>query len=203
MTRSLRDAELLLATTNDGKREEFAALLAPYGARVRNLQELGLAEPDETEFSFQGNALIKARTGATASGLPTLADDSGLVVAGLGGAPGIYTADWAEGAVGRDFNAAMRKTWCLLEAARASVPRQAWFVCVIALAWPDGEVRCFEGKLEGELVWPMRGAMGHGYDPIFKPVGFDMTMGEMSAERKNRVSHRALAFQQLIAACFT
>lgn len=199
----LRGAELLVATGNAGKMAEFSELLAPFGTRLRSLRDLGLAEPEETELSFVGNARLKARTGAAASGLPTLADDSGLVVADLRGAPGIYTADWAEGARGRDFCAAMTKTWGLLEAVRAPAPRVAEFRCVLALAWPDGREQFFEGRLAGQIVWPMRGEFGHGYDPIFRPDGHVVSMGEMDPGVKNRISHRAAAVAKFISACFT
>lgn len=199
----LRGAELLIATGNAGKMAEFSALLAPYGTRLRSLKDLGLTEPEETETSFAGNALVKARAGVRASGLPTLADDSGLVVVALGGAPGVYTADWAETGCGRDFGAAMVKTWGLLEAIGAPEPRIAEFFCVLALAWPDGRQQVFEGRLRGRIVWPMRGALGHGYDPIFKPDGHAVTMGEMAPVVKNAISHRADAVAGFVRACFT
>jgi XTP/dITP diphosphohydrolase len=201
--RTLRGQELLVATGNAGKMAEFADLLAPFGTRLWSLKDKGLGEPEETEFSFAGNARLKARAGVRASGLPTLADDSGLVVAHLGGAPGLYTADWAEGGAGRDFRVAMMRTWGLLEAVRAPIPRVATFCSVLALVWPDGREDIFEGRLEGEIVWPLRGALGHGYDPIFRPVGHDLTMGEMEPAMKNRLSHRAVAVSRFVAACFT
>ena len=199
----LRGAELLIATGNVGKLAEFSALLAPYGTRLRSLQDFGLPEPEEAAFSFEGNALLKARAGVAACGLPTLSDDSGLVVAGLGGAPGIYTADWAEGRSGRDFRRAMTKTWDLLEAVGAPAPRTAAFCCVLALVWPDGREETFAGRLSGQIVWPMRGAFGHGYDPVFQPDGQGVTMGEMDPVVKNAISHRADAVAKFIHACFT
>ena len=199
----LRGAELLVATGNSGKMAEFSALLAPYGTRLRSLLDLGLTEPEETEFSFAGNARLKAIAGVRASGLPTLADDSGLVVAGLGGAPGIYTADWAEGGRGRDFSRAMARVWDLLEALQAPGPRRAEFCCTLVLAWPDQTVQIFEGRLSGQIVWPMRGAGGHGYDPVFQPDGQTLTMGEMAVEAKNTISHRSVAVAKFVAACFT
>ena len=194
---------ILLATGNRGKLAEISALLEPLGVRVVSLVDLGLGEPAETEASFIGNARIKAQAGARASGLPTLADDSGLVVDALGGAPGIYTADWAEVGRGRDFAVAMTKTWGMLEAVRAEEPRRAQFRCTLVLAWPDGRDELFEGQVAGRIVWPMRGGFGHGYDPIFVPDGHDMTFGEMAPELKNRLSHRAAAFARLAAGCFT
>lgn len=201
--RGLRGAEVLLATGNAGKLAEFSALFAPYGTRLRSLRDLALPEPDESEFSFVGNARLKALAGAAASGLPTLADDSGLVVSGLGGGPGIYTADWAERREGRDFVRAMTLTRDLLEAAGASQPHRAAFCCTLVLAWPDRTVQVFEGRLAGQIVWPMRGTLGHGYDPIFQPEGQDLTMGEMDQARKNAISHRSVAVTKLIHACFT
>jgi XTP/dITP diphosphohydrolase len=195
--------KLLVATGNRGKLAEISALLAPFGVRVVSMADLGLTEPAETEPSFAGNARIKARAGAQASGLPTLADDSGLVIAALGGAPGIYTADWAETGQGRDFAVAMRKTWDLLEAVRAPEPRRALFCCTLVLAWPDGHEEMFEGAAPGRITWPMRGSLGHGYDPIFMPEGHDITFGEMAPELKNRLSHRADAFARLVEGCFT
>jgi XTP/dITP diphosphohydrolase len=199
----LRWAELLIATGNAGKMSEFSKLLAPYGTKLRSLSDLALPEPEETEFSFLGNARLKARAGAVGSGLPTLADDSGLVVADLSGAPGIYTADWAEGEKGRDFTVAMARTWDFLEAVKAPADRIAQFICVLVLAWPDGEEQVFEGTLHGRIVWPMRGGLGHGYDPIFLPDGHGLTMGEMEPALKNSISHRAQAVAKFIDACFT
>lgn len=197
-----RGETLLVATGNKGKLAEFQALLSPYGVKLLGLEDVGLGEPEETERSFAGNALLKARAGARA-GYLTLADDSGLEVEALGGAPGIYTADWAEGGSGRDFKRAMAKTWALLEAVKAPVPRKASFCCTLALARPGGEDQVFEGRARGQIVWPMRGAHGHGYDPIFMPDGYDITFGEMDEAVKNRISHRADAFGKLMKECFT
>ena len=194
---------LLVATGNRGKLAEISALLQPFGVLVVSLSELGLAEPEETEFSFSGNALLKARAGAAASGLVTLADDSGLEVQALGGAPGIYTADWAEGAKGRNFGRAMEKTWGLLQAIKAAPPHKATFCCTLALVRPEGAEQVFAGRVEGQIVWPMRGAQGHGYDPIFMPDGHLETFGEMDDVVKNKISHRADAFAKLIKECFT
>lgn len=193
--------KLLVATGNKGKMAEFSALLSPFGVVLVSLTDLGLGDPDETERSFAGNALLKARAGAKASGLLTLADDSGLEVEALGGAPGVYTADWAEGAKGRDFGRAMTKTWGLLEAVRAPAPRRAAFCCTLALVGDDEAV--FAGRVAGQIVWPKRGSLGHGYDPIFIPDGYDQTFGEMEEAVKNRISHRADAFAKLTKECFT
>ncbi len=194
---------ILVATGNRGKLGEISALLEPFKTQVLSLADFGLDEPAETELSFSGNARIKAHAAAQASGLPALADDSGLTVDGLAGAPGIYTADWAEGGNGRDFAVAMTKTWGLLEAMAEAAPRRAQFRCTLVLAWPDGHDDVFEGVAKGQIVWPMRGVSGHGYDPIFVPDGHDETFGEMAPDLKNRISHRADAFGKLVAGCFT
>jgi XTP/dITP diphosphohydrolase len=190
---------LLVATHNAGKLEEMAELLAPYGIACIGAAAMNLPEPKETETTFVGNARIKAHAAAKATGLPALADDSGIEVDGLDGAPGVYTADWAETPTGRDFDMAMRRTWDALEAARAPYPRAARFRATLVLAWPDGHDEVFEGKAEGQVVWPMRGAGGHGYDPVFQPAGETRTFAEMSHEEKNRISHRADAFRKLVA----
>lgn len=192
---------LLVATHNRGKLEEIAWLLKPYGIACIGAAEMNLPEPEETETTFVGNARIKAHAAARATGLPALADDSGIEVDALGGAPGVYTANWAEAPGGRDFVQAMTRTWRELEAARAPYPRTARFRATMVLAWPDGHDEVFEGKVEGQVVWPMRGRQGHGYDPMFQPVGHDLTFAEMGADEKNRISHRADAFRKLVA-CF-
>lgn len=202
MARRFDGDRLLVATHNRGKLEEIAALLAPYGVSVVSAGDLGLPEPEETEETFVGNARIKAHAAAKATGLPALADDSGICVDGLGGAPGVRTADWAEGPGGRDFVRAMTRTWEALEAAAAAFPRRAQFRSTLVLAWPDGHDEVFEGMVAGQVVWPMRGAQGHGYDPVFQPDGYDITFGEMAAEEKNRISHRADAFRKFVAGCF-
>lgn len=201
MTRRLDSLELVVATHNSGKLEEIRHLLAPYPIAVLSAGELALPEPEETESTFLGNARIKAHAAATASGLPALADDSGIEVDALGGAPGVYTADWAETPEGRDFVHAMTRTWDALEAAEAPYPRTARFRCTLVLAWPDGHEEVFEGKIEGQCVWPMRGEQGHGYDPMFQPTGKDITLGEMDRWEKNRISHRGDAFRKMLAAC--
>jgi XTP/dITP diphosphohydrolase len=195
------EGPLLVATHNRGKLEEIAALLAPYPVQVLSAADLGLAEPAETEETFLGNARIKAHAAARASGLPALADDSGIEVDALGGAPGVHTADWAETPTGRDFVQAMTRTWEALERAGAPHPRTARFRCTLVLAWPDGHEEVFEGKIEGRCVWPMRGDQGHGYDPMFQPDGYAVTLGEMDRWEKNRISHRADAFAKMAAAC--
>lgn len=193
---------LLVATHNAGKLEEMAALLAPFGVSVVGAAELGLAEPAETESTFIGNARIKAHAAAKATGLPALADDSGIEVDALDGAPGVYTADWAETPNGRDFAMAMTRTWAECEAKAAPLPRTARFRSTLVLAWPDGSDQVFEGKVEGQLVWPMRGTQGHGYDPMFMPEGHDVTFAEMDPALKNKISHRADAFAKFVAGCF-
>ena len=198
--RKFTDRKLLVATHNKGKLDEMRALLAPYGIEVVGAAELNLPEPAETETTFVGNARIKAHAAAKATGLPALSDDSGIEVDALNGAPGVYTADWAETPNGRDFVQAMTRTWAECEAKAAPLPRTARFRSTLVLAWPDGHDEVFDGKIEGQLVWPMRGAQGHGYDPMFVPDGYDMTYAEMPAEEKNRISHRARAFKLLEAA---
>lgn len=200
--RAFTEKRLVVATHNAGKLAEMRALLAPYGVEVTGAGDLGLAEPAETEDSFVGNARIKARAAMQATGLPVLADDSGICVDALDGAPGVYTADWAETGQGRDFAMAMERTWRALEEARAPAPRRAQFRCTLVLMWPDGHDEVFEGVLPGQVVWPPRGAEGHGYDPIFQPDGHGQTLGEMSAEMKNSLSHRARAVAQMIEASF-
>ena len=195
--------ELLVATHNQGKLEEIAALVAPFGVAVVGASALGLSEPAETEDSFVGNARIKALAGIRATGMPTLADDSGLTIDGLNGAPGVRTADWAETATGRDFDMAMARTWDLLEACGAAYPRRAQFRCTLVMIWPDGSEKVFEGVMPGQIVWPMRGVLGHGYDPIFQPDGNAVTFGQMDRWQKNQISHRADAFRKLITECFT
>jgi len=190
---------LLVATHNSGKLEEIADLLKPFGISVTGAAEHDLPEPDETEDTFVGNARIKAHAAAKATGLPALADDSGLAVDALDGAPGVYTADWAETGSGRDFPMAMEKVWTRLEEANAPEPRNAQFCCTFVLAWPDGHDEVFVGRMPGRIVWPMRGDQGHGFDPIFQPDGHDITFGEMDRWEKNRISHRARAFEKLVS----
>ena len=202
MTRKFSGATLVVATHNNGKLEEITDLLAPFKVAVKGAKELNLTEPEETETTFVGNARIKAHAAARATGLPALSDDSGITIDSLGGAPGVYTADWAETPNGRDFVMAMEKTHAALEAANAPFPRRAQFRCTLVLAWPDGHDEVFEGVMPGVIVWPMRGDQGHGYDPIFQPDGYDITFGEMDRWEKNKISHRADAFKKFVAGCF-
>lgn len=201
--RKFSGTQLLVATHNRGKLEEIAKLLERFAISVTSAGDLGLPEPAETEDSFVGNARIKAHAAAQATGLPALSDDSGITIDALDGAPGVYTADWAETASGRDFVMAMRKTWAKLEEIAAPEPRLAQFRCTLVLAWPDGHDEVFEGVMAGQIVWPMRGDQGHGYDPIFQPLGSDLTFGEMDRWQKNQISHRADAFGKLVEGCFT
>lgn len=193
---------LLIATHNAGKLDEMRELLAPFGVSVSGAADHNLPEPDETETTFVGNARIKAHAASQATGLPALSDDSGIEVDGLDGAPGVYTADWAETPVGRDFLMAMTKTHTMLEERNAAHPRTARFCSTLVLAWPDGHDEVFEGTVSGTLVWPIRGALGHGYDPMFQPSGYDITFAEMDFDKKNAISHRADAFAKLVKGCF-
>jgi len=194
--------ELVIATHNQGKLEEIADLLSAYGVSLTSNADHGLPEPEETEATFAGNARIKAHAAARATGLPALADDSGIEIDALGGAPGVHTADWAETPDGRNFELAMERSWAELESVSAPFPRTARFCCTLVLAWPDGHDEVFAGVMPGQIVWPMRGDQGHGYDPIFQPEGFDVTFGEMDRWEKNKISHRADAFAKLIAGSF-
>jgi XTP/dITP diphosphohydrolase len=207
MTRRLGSETLVVATHNAGKLKEIAALLSPHGVDCISASSLGLPEPPETGKTFVENALIKARAAAESSGLPALADDSGLCVAALGGAPGVYTADWAErqwfeGLPGRDWYMAMGKVEGLLCEKGGEADRSCWFACVLAIAWPDGESAVYEGRADGTCTWPPRGTMGFGYDPIFVPKGGGKTFAELNPEEKHRISHRAEAFAKLVAEQF-
>lgn len=193
---------LVIASHNAGKLVEIADLLMPFGISVTSAGELGLSEPIEDQDTFTANARIKAHFAAKASGLPALSDDSGITVDALDGAPGVYTADWAETPNGRDFPMAMTKVWDLLEDKNAAEPRTAAFNCILCLAWPDGHDEIFEGRVDGRLVWPMKGDEGFGFDPIFLPNGEAETFGEMDPARKKQISHRADAFAKLVAGCF-
>ncbi|MFC3099464.1 RdgB/HAM1 family non-canonical purine NTP pyrophosphatase [Altererythrobacter lauratis] len=199
----LGGGRLVIATHNAGKLKEIGALLAPYGLECLSAGSLGLPEPAETGTTFVENALIKARAAAEASGLPALADDSGLSVAALGGRPGVYTADWAErqwfeGEPGRDWYMAMGKVEGMLQALGPDAARDAWFSCVLAIAWPDGESAVYEGRVDGTLVWPPRGKLGFGYDPVFVLNGDTRTFAEMEPDEKHGISHRADAFAKLV-----
>ncbi len=201
-SRKFSGSRLIVASHNPGKVREIGDLIAPYGITPASAGELGLAEPEETGLTFIANAELKAHAAAEASGEPALADDSGLVVEALGGDPGIYSARWA--GPDKDFALAMQKVNDGLAAAGAETPeaRRAHFVCALSLAWPDGHVESFEGKVFGALVWPPRGDKGFGYDPIFQADGHTITFGEMEPEAKHAMSHRAAAFAQLMAAVF-
>ncbi|MBA4008742.1 MAG: non-canonical purine NTP pyrophosphatase, RdgB/HAM1 family [Erythrobacter sp.] len=206
-SRRLGSGSLVIATHNAGKLKEISALLDPYGVRCISAGSLGLPEPAETGVTFAQNALIKARAAAEASGLAALADDSGLSVAALDGRPGVYTADWAErqwfeGAPGRDWYMAMGKVEGMLAEQGPDVDRSAAFHCTLALAWPDGESALYEGRCDGALVWPPRGTLGFGYDPIFVPEGYDTTFAEINLKETMGISHRADAFAKLVAAQF-
>jgi XTP/dITP diphosphohydrolase len=194
--RRLGEGRLVLASHNQGKLREIAALMRPYGIETLSAGALGLPEPEETGATFEENAALKARAAAVGSGLPALADDSGLVVPALGGAPGIYSARWA--GAGKDFRLAMEK----VEARLLGEPdRRAFFVAVLTLAWPDGHLESFRGEVHGRLVWPPRGGKGFGYDPIFVADGESLTFGEMEPEKQHRMSHRAVAFAALVTTC--
>jgi XTP/dITP diphosphohydrolase len=194
--------KLVIATHNPGKLREIQDLLAPLGINCVSAAELGLPEPEEIGNTFVDNADLKAREAADLSGLPALADDSGLAVDALHGLPGIFSARWAEDEGGRrDFGRAMERVWREVEAAGEDAGRDAHFACALSLAWPDdGQVQSFEGRVDGKLVWPPRGGRGFGYDPMFVPNGHDQTFGEFDPEEKHRISHRADAFRKLVAA---
>ena len=193
MPRHLEPGRLVLATHNPGKVIELAELLGPHGLDVVSAGDLGLDEPEETGLTFVANAELKALAAAKASGFPALADDSGLCVDVLSGAPGIYSARWA--GPGKDFSVAMQRVQDALE---AEGPRSAHFVCALSIAWPDGHVETFEGRVDGRLVWPPRGDNGFGYDPMFVMDGKSRTFGEISREEKEADNHRARAFAQLM-----
>ena len=195
MARRFAGGTLALATHNKGKLVEIAALVAPLGIATAGAAALGVPEPDETGATFEENAALKALAVARASGLPALADDSGLVVPALGGAPGIHSARWA--GARRDFAAAMAR----IERELGARDRAARFVAALALAWPDGHVEFFRGEVAGRLTFPPRGARGFGYDPIFVPEGGSETFGEMDPAAKHAISHRAVAFRALLASC--
>lgn len=207
--RKLDSKTIIVASHNAGKIAEINDLIGPMGFTAKSAKELNLAEPDETGTTYEENARIKALASAMASGLPALSDDSGLAIDALDGAPGVYTANWAEREDGsRDFAWAMEKVERALEEKGAIAPdqRKGRFVSVLCLAWPDGHTETFRGEVEGQIVWPPRGTAGFGYDPIFKPDGYETTFGEMTAEEKHgwrpgdadALSHRARAFKLLV-----
>lgn len=189
--------KLVIATHNSGKLREIGDLLAPYGVDVTSVKALGLPEPEENGTTFIENATIKAMAAATASGLPALADDSGVTVPALNGAPGLYTADWSGPT--RDWDLAMGKLW---KALRPADDPSAAFVCALVVAWPNGETLAVEGRMEGHVVWPPRGARGFGYDPMFIARGMTETFGEIEPAAKHAVSHRADAFKKLVERLF-
>lgn len=188
--------KLVIATHNKGKLAEIADLVRPFDLDCVSAGSLGVSEPDETGTTFEANAALKARHTCAATGLPSLADDSGLCVDALDGDPGVYTANWA--GPKRDWVRAMRMVDAALDGAEN---RTAHFVSVLALAWPDGHLEIFRGEVEGTLVWPPRGTLGFGYDPMFVPVGHTITFAEMDPHLKHRISHRAVAFEKFVAAC--
>ena len=207
VSRILAPGSLVIATHNAGKLREIQALLEPHGMQCLSAGSLGLAEPVETGTTFVVNALLKARAAAEAVQLPALADDSGLCVAALGGAPGVYTADWAEasrfeGGPGRDWYLAMGKVEGKLAELGPATDRACHFACVLAIAWPDGTSAVYEGRAEGSLIWPPRGTLGFGYDPVFVPLGDTRTFAELDPAEKHRISHRADAFAKLVAEQF-
>lgn len=201
MARQLRERRLVVASHNPGKVAEIRDLLAPYGIETLSAAEVDLPEPEETGDTFVDNALLKARAGATGADMVALADDSGLQVSALGGEPGIRSARWA--GPDRDFNLAMARVERELSKKRAAdaKSRDACFVAALALCWTDGHTESFEGRVCGHLVWPPRGGRGFGYDPMFKPNGYDITFGEMDPAEKHRISHRAVAFGKLLEDC--
>jgi XTP/dITP diphosphohydrolase len=214
--RKLGAGKLVIASHNKGKVREIGELLAPYGIETVSAAQLDLPEPEETGTTFIANAELKAMQAADLSGLPALADDSGLCVEALNGDPGIFSARWAlgnpglsgiepkfgDGFEGRDFGLAMHRVWKAIEAKGPDAGHGAHFVCALALAWPDGHVEVFEGRVDGAITWPPRGDKGFGYDPIFQPEGHDISFGEMDPDAKHAMSHRADAFAKLVAAVF-
>ena len=201
--RKLAPGKLVIASHNAGKVREIRALLEPFGIEPISAKDLDLPEPEETGTTFVANAMLKAQSAADLSGLPALADDSGLCVEALGGDPGVYTANWAETGDGsRDWMLAMTKVETRLQALGPDTSRSAHFVCTLALVWPDGSDAFFEGRVDGTLVWPPRGDRGFGYDPVFVPLGGKQTFGELDPDAKHAVSHRAEAFAKLVAAVF-
>lgn len=196
--RKLAPGRLVIASHNEGKVREIRALLAPYGVEPVSAASLDLPEPDETGTTFAANAELKARASADLSGLPALADDSGLCVEALGGDPGIFSARWA--GESKDFGLAMQLVQDRLSETDPEAGRDAHFICALSLCWPDGHIETFEGRVDGTLVWPPRGDNGFGYDAMFRPNGHDETFGQMDPAAKHAMSHRAIAFAKLTAA---
>ncbi len=197
MARRFSDKKLVIASHNPGKVREIGELLAPFGTHVQSAAALDLPEPEETGTTFVANAALKAQASTAGSGLAALADDSGLCVNALGGDPGLYSARWAGPT--KDFNIAMALVHDKL---RDFDDKSAYFISVLALAWPDGHLETFEGRIYGTIVEPGRGLNGFGYDPIFMPKGYELTFGELDPALKNQIGHRALAFEKLVKACF-
>jgi XTP/dITP diphosphohydrolase len=197
MTRKIGPGTLVIASHNAGKVREIAELLGPFGIEPVSAASLDLPEPEETGITFIANAELKAMAAADLSGLPALADDSGLCVEALGGDPGIYSARWA--GPDKDFGMAMQRVWQEINARGPDAGHDAYFICALCVAWPDGHTESFEGRIDGAIVWPPRGTQGFGYDPIFVPYGHHQTFGEMDPEAKHAMSHRARAFAQLQA----
>ena len=197
MARRFGGGRLVIASHNAGKVREIEELLGPYDAEIVSAAALGLPEPEETGLTFAANAELKALAASRAARLPALADDSGLAVAALDGHPGIYSARWAGPT--RDFSLAMER---VEQELGPNAGREAWFVSALTLAWPDDHCETYQGRVDGTLVWPPRGELGFGYDPMFRPDGFDITFGEMAPDDKHAISHRAVAFRKLIDACF-
>ncbi len=199
--RKFKEKILFVATHNSGKLEEIKRLLAGFKIELKSNKDFMLTPPEETESTFIGNARIKAQCASRKTGFPSLADDSGLEVDSLRGAPGVLTADWAETAEGRDFMVAMERVWTEVQKTGLNPPYRARFVSALVLAWPDGHDETFEGIVEGKLVWPLRGNNGHGFDPMFQPNGYEETFGEMNRWEKNIISHRGVAFNKLRKHC--
>jgi len=197
--RKLKPGRLVIASHNPGKVREILEMLGPYGIEPLSAADLDLPEPEETGTTFLANAELKALQAADLTGLPALADDSGLCVDALNGEPGIFSARWA--GEGKDFRVAMQRVNDAIAAVGPEASRTAHFICVLALAWPDGHVEWFEGRVDGTLVWPPRGTGGFGYNPIFQPLGSDETFAEMP-DAKKAISHRAAAFREMMAAVF-
>jgi len=197
MPRHFTESKLVIASHNPGKVREIATLLEPFGCEIISAADLGLGEPEETGTTFAANAELKARAAAQSSGLATLADDSGLAVTALSGEPGIHSARWA--GANKDFALAMQ---VIEDKLAGEDDRSAHFVCALALCWPDGHLEIFEGRVDGNLIWPVRGSQGFGYDPMFVADGYDITFGEMDPAEKHRISHRTDAFRKLVDGCF-
>jgi XTP/dITP diphosphohydrolase len=201
MTRQFTGSELVIATHNEGKMREFEALFKKAGMNIKfhTAASLGVESPPETGTTFVENAILKAKVVAEKTGKVALADDSGICVDALNGAPGVYTADWAEEPGHRDYDYCMEKIHKLLG---SNPNRKAAFASVIAVCWPDGHCETVEGYAPGNLIWPPRGERGHGCDPMFVPNGYDITYAEMPAEQKNGISHRAVSFRKIMDKCF-